>query len=158
MPEIEIKKTEFSKNNEFKKQIKKVITFYIIPALLIISVITAIYFYKKYTALKSDQNKQSVQKDEVSEIVAKVGRLMALPEGETPTVATVKQPEKLKDQAFFAHAKEGDKVLIYSNAKKAILYSPQDDKIVEVAGFSNETGEKTGITQPGATQPQLPPQ
>jgi len=64
-----------------------------------------------------------------------VGKLMVLPEGETPTIATVSDPDKLKDQAFFAHAKTGDKVLIYAKAKKAILYSPTDNRIVEVAAI-----------------------
>ena len=48
-------------------------------------------------------------------------------------MATVSDLEKLKDQPFFAKAKIGDKVLIYTDAKKAILYDPVNDKIVEVA-------------------------
>ena len=54
-------------------------------------------------------------------------------QGEDPTVATVVDPERLRDQPFFANAKQGDKVLIYTNAKKAILYSPESNKIIEVA-------------------------
>lgn len=42
-------------------------------------------------------------------------------------------PEKLRDQPFFANAQRGDKVLIYANAKKAILYNPPSNKIIEVA-------------------------
>ena len=55
---------------------------------------------------------------------------MELPQ-EVPTVATVSDVSKLKNQAFFANAKNGDKVLIYQNAKKAILYRPSSNKIVE---------------------------
>lgn len=66
-------------------------------------------------------------------IINKVSRLIVLPEGETPTIATVADPSKLKGQAFFANAKVGDKVLIYPNSKKAILYDPNQDIIVEVA-------------------------
>lgn len=62
-----------------------------------------------------------------------MGRHIVLPEGETPTVGTVTDPEKLKDQAFFEKAKIGYRVIIYTNAKKAILYDPDSDKIVEVA-------------------------
>jgi hypothetical protein len=42
-------------------------------------------------------------------------------------------PENLKGQSFFADAKVGDKVLIYKNAKKAILYDPIADKIITIA-------------------------
>ena len=92
---------------------------------------TAVYFYNEYSGLKQDINK--VTQQEVAKLVAQVGKLIILPEGETPTLATLSDLEKLKDQSFFAKAKTGDKVLIYTNAKKAILYSPELNKIVEVA-------------------------
>ena len=78
-----------------------------------------------------------VRQDEATAaVVAEVGKLMVLPSDETPTVATVSDPSKLADQAFFAHAKAGDKVIIYTKAKKAVLYSPTDNRIVEVAAIS----------------------
>lgn len=89
------------------------------------------YFYKQLAEVKKNPNK--VAQDEVAATLAAVGKLIVLPEGEQPTLATVSDLEKLKDQAFFASAKVGDKVLIYTNAKKAILYSPTENKIVEVA-------------------------
>lgn len=75
---------------------------------------------------------------EVGNIVEEVGALIMLPDGETPTVATVTEPEKLKDQAFFAHAKVGDKVLLYTIAKKAYLYDPLAKKLIEVAPITTE--------------------
>jgi hypothetical protein len=69
---------------------------------------------------------------EVAEVVAQVSKIMVLP-NETPTLATVTDPEQLRGQAFFTNAKVGDKVLIFSQAKKAILYDPKAHKIVEVA-------------------------
>jgi len=69
----------------------------------------------------------------VAAIVEKVGRLIELPKGETPTVATVSDPQKLHDQAFFLHAKAGDIVLLYTGAHEAYLYDPVQDKLVEVA-------------------------
>lgn len=81
----------------------------------------------------STNNPQRAAQDELKDVVAKVEKLMVLPEGETPTLATVADPEKLKDQKFFQNAKTGDKVLIYANSQKAILYNPSSNKIVEVA-------------------------
>lgn len=88
------------------------------------------FFWMKWQA-QSDPE-ETAQK-EVATILDAAAKLIVLPEGETPTVATVKDPEKLKDQLFFANAKTGDKVLIYSQARKAILYRPSEDKIIEVA-------------------------
>ncbi len=76
---------------------------------------------------------QGVAKQETRDLVAAVSKLIVLPDGEDPTVATVSEPNKLKSQAFFAKAQKGDKVLIYTNAKKAILYNPETNKIIEVA-------------------------
>ncbi len=69
---------------------------------------------------------------EIKDLVNKVGKHITLPE-EEPTVATVTDPQKLSDQKFFDSAKVDDKVLIFTKAKKAILYRPSEDKIIEVA-------------------------
>lgn len=82
-------------------------------------------------AIKNDPNAQS--KEEAKKIVEQVRTLAELPENEEPTVATVTDPTKLADQPFFANSKEGDKVLIYTSAKRAILYRPSTHKIIEIA-------------------------
>ena len=74
----------------------------------------------------------------IADTIAAVSRLIVLPEGEEPTIATVTDPEKLKDQPFFARAKPGDKVLLYTQAKKAYLYDPVADKLLEVAPITTE--------------------
>ena len=65
------------------------------------------------------------------DVVDKVGKLMILP-GETATIATVTDVTKLNSQVFFKNAKNGDKVLIFTAAGKAILYRPGINKIIEV--------------------------
>ena len=89
------------------------------------------FFYKQLNDVKKNPNK--VAQDETNATISAIGKLIVLPTGEQPTLATVTDPEKLKDQPFFASAKTGDKVLIFTNAKKAILYDPVANKIVEVA-------------------------
>lgn len=97
----------------------------------LVSVIAAAYFYKQNAELR--RNSQAATESEIQDLIAKVGKLIVLPSGEQPTVATVADPEKLKSQPFFANATKDDKVLIYTNARKAILYSPSQNKIIEVA-------------------------
>jgi hypothetical protein len=110
------------------------------------------YFYKQLSDIKKNPNK--VAQDETAATLAAIGKLIVLPAGEQPTLATVTDPSKLKDQPFFANAKTGDKVLIYTNAKKAILYSPSENKIVEVApvNIGNSTGNST-VTGASTTTP-----
>lgn len=90
-----------------------------------------VYFLSQAAIFQSDPQKRA--QAEIESVVAKVSKIMVLPEGEIPTVATVSDPEKLKDQPFFAKAKVGFKALVYPNARKAILYDPVENKIVEVA-------------------------
>lgn len=73
---------------------------------------------------------------EANAIIAKVSKLMALPTDETPTIATVTDISVVKDQPFFANAQNGDKVLIYQNAGKAILYRESENKIIEVGAVN----------------------
>lgn len=111
-----------------KKAIKPLVT--TLSFITLVAIGAAIYFY--FQAVKSNDPQKITQK-EIELLVSRVGKLIVLPEGEQPTMATVTDPEKLKDQPFFSKAKNGDKVLIYTNARKAILYDPTQNKIIEVA-------------------------
>lgn len=74
---------------------------------------------------------------EAQQVIAEVGKTVDLPKDEIPTVATVSDPSKLKDQPFFAEAQLGDKVLIYAQAKRAILYRPSTHKIIGIAPLTD---------------------
>ncbi|MBI5139496.1 hypothetical protein HZA26_02715 [Candidatus Nomurabacteria bacterium] len=110
----------------------------------IVAVAFGAYFYYQWSLLK--QNPQTVAQAEIRDLVAKVSKLVVLPE-ETPTVATVADTEPLKGQAFFAKAVKGDKVLIYTTARKAYLYSVSMNKILEVAPLNIGDSVKSGSTQ-----------
>jgi hypothetical protein len=70
--------------------------------------------------------------DDSNTVIQDVGKLIELPQNEEPTIATVTDPEALKTEAFFKDAKVGDKLLVYSKSKKAILYRPDTHTIVAV--------------------------
>jgi hypothetical protein len=102
---------------------------------LLASVGIAIYFYLRYQQTQ-DQLTKSTQSNEQAALLSDVGKLIVLPTGEQPSIATVSDISKLKGQAFFAHARNGDKALIYSKAQEAILYDPLANKIVAVGPIS----------------------
>lgn len=89
----------------------------------------------------------SIIQQEQDALIAKVGQLIALPEGEEPTVATVSDENELSDQAFFKNAKVGDKVLVYTNATKVVLYRPSENRVVEVGSVNiqNEDSDVAGV-------------
>lgn len=104
--------------------------------IVIITLILSFYFFNKLKTLKTDP--ETTNKKEVINLVSKVADLYLLPVGEDPTIATVSQPEILKEQSFFTQAEKGDKVLIYAKSGKAILYRPSIDKIIEITATTNK--------------------
>lgn len=105
----------------------------------------AVYYFTQAQKLKT-QSKTGAS-DEGRLLIERVSKLIVLPTDEQPTIATVSDPEQLRGQPFFSRAKRGDKVLIYTNARKAILYDPAANKIVEVAplniGGTKNSGTST---------------
>lgn len=65
-----------------------------------------------------------------SNVITSLEQLIELPT-EEPSLATITDIEKLKDQPFFQKAENGDKLLIYKNSQKAILYRPSKNKIID---------------------------
>lgn len=91
----------------------------------------------------SPQGAAEAAKTEAKKIVAQVSKLISVPDSETPTIATVSDIEKLKANPFFANAQNGDKFLLYTEAKKAILFRPGENKIIEVGPVSIGTPSAT---------------
>ena len=113
-----------------------------VTALLLVAFAgTSVYFYNQYKTTKTIARNGQISDKDVSRIVNKVGALIELPQ-ETPTIATVADKVKLQKQPFFSHAEDGDKVLIYSVSKKAILYRPSTNKIIEVAPLNVQKQQK----------------
>lgn len=117
----------------------------VVIVVAVVAVVFGAYFYYQWNLIKN--NPGAVVQKETADLVAKVGRLIVLPEGETPSVATVSDPEMLKDQVFFTKAEKGDKVLIYTTAKKAILYSVTLNKIVNTAPLNIGDGQKSSTSK-----------
>ncbi|MBY0110565.1 hypothetical protein K2Y00_00960 [Patescibacteria group bacterium] len=115
---------------------------YVVPALVVLLLVlagSAAYLYMQVSSLKQDP--EALARKEAEELVAVVGKLILLPKDELPTVATVSDPTKLSDQAFFAKAKVGDKVLLYPTSRKAYLYDPKANRVLEVAPINlGDTG------------------
>ncbi len=118
-----------------------IISFVILGLLAVGGGISGVYYYAKYQQeilrLKDPQR-------DVKALLTQVGKLIELPTGEEPTVATVTNADQIIAQPFFAKAKNGDRVIIYTNARLAILFDMISGKIMNV-GILN-------VGTPSATQ------
>lgn len=134
------KSTEDSKSSFFdeKQDVVPGKKHLLLPIALIIlglSVIIAVFSFIKYQEAMNKEDKTVSEinnKDEVDKFVKEIGAYIELPEEETPTMATVSDVSKLANQPFFKNAQNGDIVLIYNNAKKAILYRPSTKKVIDI--------------------------
>lgn len=127
----------------------------VVVVLLLIASMPAYYFYNQYKA--SQQLK--TPEEQVKSLTAEVGSIILLPTGETPTIATVSDKSKLAGQQFFTNAQNGDKVLIYTNAKRAILYRPSEKKIIEVGpiNINSDAGKANGSVAGASTSATITP-
>lgn len=120
----------------------------LITALIVVLLAAAGFFAYQYINTRNDLNKANdpnkASQQETQDLVNKLKKSINLP-NEEPTLATVNDASKLKQQVFFAEAENGDKVLIYTNAKKAVLYRPSTKKVIEFAPVN--TGESSASDQ-----------
>lgn len=76
---------------------------------------------------------EELTEEQVDEVIVRVREHIVLPEGEEPLVATIINVEELRaEQAFYQNAENGDILLLFGQAGKAIIYSPKKDKLINV--------------------------
>lgn len=123
---------------KFFRKIVSTKTLLILAILFVIGgcVGSTIYYYNKYQKVKKDP--EIISREETAWLVEKVSKLIIIPSG-TPTIATVLDKSKLQDQDFFKSAENGDKILVFESAKKAVLYRPSVNKIVEISPLVTNT-------------------
>lgn len=97
-----------------------------------------------------DTSSQNVAAENFDALITKVSRHIVINASESPSIATIEDPELLRSQnpGFYALASKGDRLLIWSD--KALLYSESQDKILAVIPLQVPPPEQTTST---ASQP-----
>lgn len=115
-------------------------------AIMALAVAGFMYYQYQKTASELKQVKktqlatpQNLKEDEVKRMVTEVAKVARIPNNETPSIATITDVSKLKDQPFFKDAKNGDILLVFNSSGKAVLYDPKDKKIVDITTLSTTT-------------------
>ena len=115
---------------------------------------------QKLAKLETPEGQKELAEQETSILMDKIRRHMVLPDDEQPTVATVTDVNVLKEnQPFFKNAENGDKVLVYVKDRKAIIYSPSKDVVVNVGvvAVDEQAGTTPDAGSPTAASPQASP-
>lgn len=119
-----------------------IVSFFVLCFVAVLGSSAGIYYYYQYRSLVERTNNPSIA---VSEVLTKVGKLIDLPQDETPTVATITNPDAIRSQAFFAKAKKGDKVILYKNARLAILFDEEANKIVNFGSINQDQASESSV-------------
>ncbi|MES2985507.1 MAG: hypothetical protein V4686_00070 [Patescibacteria group bacterium] len=144
-------------NETFENKPKAKKTFTKLILLLISYVIIGFIVWKLATKQVGDPVKlQEQAQKELTTIVENVGKIMIIPSDETPQVAIIQDVDSLKKaQDFFKDAQNGDKILVYTKARKAIIYRDTTNQIVNVAlnigPVTDETNSAPIQQQPTST-------
>lgn len=125
---------------------KRVLLSTVVVVYMGFSTFAAIRFYDLYRQAEAKVPKTEKEMEkEVADITTQLKKIMNVPD-EKPVIATVKDKNALKgQQAFFANAENGDKLVIFQTARKAILFRPSTEKIIESGPLlvsPNEQGQQ----------------
>lgn len=111
-------------------------------ALIGLGLISAFFIFKylqvsqELATLKADPTQlTTLLESENRKILDKLGSLIQLPQ-ETPRIVTITDKASIQNEPLLSKAEVGDAFLIYSQAKKAILYRPSQNKIIDVIPIS----------------------
>lgn len=123
---------------------KKTLWLFVFLATVLLTSVGTFFYLKAHPDMFFSQ-KQSPTKEEPKDtrteldvILADIKTVMLLTDSERPTLATVTEVEKMRSQSFFKNAENGDKIVIYSQGKKAILWRPSTKMIIEVGTVTTE--------------------
>ncbi len=126
-----------------KKHVPRFLIFIVITAAVGGLGYSAYYYYAQYQNIL--QNPQLLSEKESEHLLTQVGKLIYLSETEKPTIYSIVDKDKLnKDQPFLAKAENGDRMIVYIQDRKAILFRPSLGKIVDVAPVNFQDEAATG--------------
>jgi len=123
-------------------------------AIVVVIIWTAAFFELGRDTVYWD-NPSLQGQEQAAEILHRVGQIIQLPTGETPTMAAINNAAVAKqNQPFLANAENGDVLIVYSNAGEALLYRPSTDKLIAVGPVDTpnpaQSQAETPISQPVA--------
>ncbi|MDQ5889916.1 MAG: hypothetical protein QG609_409 [Patescibacteria group bacterium] len=107
--------------NKYKKSI---LGFVVLCALL-----GGAYYFGSVQQVPDEKEAEALIAKEASDLVTQVGAIMEIP-AELPAVATIIDETKVSNEPFFSGAKNGDKILVFVQSQKLVIYRPSTNKII----------------------------
>lgn len=118
---------------------KRKIAIVALVGMVIIFAISAGFFIwqQKNTKTQAAPKKETAEQTS-TRILREVSKIYALPKDEEPSVAAIEDSSKLNGQTFFDQAQDGDYLLVYPDAKLALIYRAQVGQLINVGPISSD--------------------
>lgn len=135
---VEVAGTGAAKKKKMDWQINRKLL--IVAVVLVVSAIACVELayelkYDKRGLANKETNsiKSSLKQQNLEAVKAAVIKNYGLLQDEDPILATVTDIEKMRSQQFSVKIENDDKVLIYTQNKKIILFRPSSNKIIDIS-------------------------
>lgn len=152
--DVKYQDTFDSSEGEVKKRPKKSRARPVVTALVLLVLVVAAFFVV-FRLLKTPEERAQTKSDrDTAMLVRRVSRIALLP-NEVPVVFVVTDVEVLKkEQQFFTGAQNGDKLLVFPQAAKAVIYNFKKNMIVNMGPitFDEQSSSQTTNIQPPVQQ------
>lgn len=100
--------------------------------IIIVIVVLGYAIFKKFNPTNSSAVEGQLSDKEIQVLVDKVSKLINVPE-ETPVIATIiKADQLIAEQKFYVGSKDGDYLMVFPKAQKAIIYRENEDRLINV--------------------------
>lgn len=118
----------------------------LLVGILFIVFIAAAFFFGRHSVYQA--HPELTGTEQATAALTKVSKLIELPQGEVPQMATIEDAESVKTaQPFLANAQNGDILIVYASAQTALLYRPSTNKLIAVGPVDN-SAQKEQIMAP----------
>ncbi len=118
--------------------------------IIIVIVVLGYAIFKKFNPTNSSAVEGQLSDKEIKVLVDKVSKLINVPE-ETPVIATIiKADQLIVEQRFYVGSKDGDYLMVFPKAQKAIIYRESENKLINVGPIIVDQPATT--TQPVVTE------
>ena len=119
-------------------RIKNKTTAILIILIVALVLVGGFFAHKYWQATHNDPQRQT------KALLDHVHTIADVPASETPTVATITDTSKLSNETLRSRSQNGDKLLIYTQAKRLILYRPSSKKIIETLTIEDQSKPGAG--------------
>lgn len=122
---------------EVGKRLSRVITV-VCAAVMLMAVSLAVLLFVQNHSLKTSKHSTTTHQVSNDDVIKRVSLVYDAPT-EKPSVAQVGDKSKLAGQPFFTNAEKGDYILIYPNARIALIYRLSTNRVINIGPISTSS-------------------